>query len=203
MPINHNNKFIFIHIPKTAGNSIEEYFNIQKQENLWSKERYTINGIKYTPQHYTCSILKDHPQTKDYFNDYFKFAFVRNPYDRLLSHFIWRNEYYPEHWNDASPNYFSKWLDTLNINIDHLLPQYDFIYQNNKCLIDFIGRFENLDKDFALLLNKLNIHNNKKLAKTNQINKKFNKAEYLNKNNKEKIYYYYKKDFDAFEYKHE
>lgn len=200
MPIDHKNRFIFIHIPKTAGNSIEVYFNLRKEENLWSRIPNTIDGIRYTPQHYTASMLKNHPHTKDYFDNYLKFAFVRNPYERILSHFIWKNEYYPENLPDATPESFSRWLDKLKINIDHLIPQYDFIYENNKCIVDFVGRFENLQKDFNIILNKLNIINVEKLSKTNQSKIIHNKDAYLSPKNREKIYHYYKKDFDIFGY---
>lgn len=70
--ISHEHKCIFIHIPRTAGTLIEklicgnDYWYIKKQEkHLWANEAKKIYA--------------------DYWDDYFKFTIIRNPYDRMYS----------------------------------------------------------------------------------------------------------------------
>lgn len=73
MLVSDTEKFIFFHVPKSAGTSIHNFF----------KEKY---GWQDDPPP-----VLHHMKAKDYMKfypekiSYFKFAFVRNPFDRLLS----------------------------------------------------------------------------------------------------------------------
>lgn len=58
-------KVIFVHIPKTGGTSI----------------RMSLKGMHLLKQHRT---MDEVPEWCD-IDDYFKFTFVRNPWDRILS----------------------------------------------------------------------------------------------------------------------
>jgi len=68
-------KIIFIHIPRTGGTSVEKYFNFKPSVD-WK--------IK-TAQHLTLKEYGDHYEL----DDYFKFSIVRNPWDRLISWYLW------------------------------------------------------------------------------------------------------------------
>ena len=74
--INHEHKFLFLHLPKTGGTSINKFFN----------DKFDNNERDF-----------GHPYLSDYkcnnFDDYFKFTVVRNPYDRLVSAFFYMKEY--------------------------------------------------------------------------------------------------------------
>ena len=77
MFVSEQNKFIFFHIPKTAGTSI--HVSLKARFN-----QYQLDPLP--PAH--------HIQPKEYlyFNenkkDFFKFCFVRNPYERVVSAFL-------------------------------------------------------------------------------------------------------------------
>ena len=64
--ISHHHKCIFIHIPKTGGTSIE---NVLRQD----KSKGSDHRLLHEYSHYSV------------FNSYFKFAIVRNTYDRIWS----------------------------------------------------------------------------------------------------------------------
>ena len=86
--ISDKKKYIFIHIPKTGGMTIKETIKSQDKDikNMEKiKLKYNINNYFYISReyHYTYNELKNYLQND--FNNYFKFAFVRNPYDRLYS----------------------------------------------------------------------------------------------------------------------
>ena len=68
--INHEHKFIFIHVPRTGGSSIEDQFNYRE-----GREKN---------KHWTLYDWQNHLD-KEVFNEYFKFTFVRNPWDRMVS----------------------------------------------------------------------------------------------------------------------
>ena len=94
--INHRHRFIFIHIPKTGGTSMEDVLG------AWfsmKRERYArwLPGVKHWAQHLTMSeILHRQFSNKNKARRperYFKFAFVRNPWDRLVSELMWRSSF--------------------------------------------------------------------------------------------------------------
>lgn len=73
--IDHNRKIIFIHIPKTAGTSIEAAFGIDME--LAGAEKHA--GPSHMIEIYG----------RDTWDEYRKFTVVRNPYDRALSSFAY------------------------------------------------------------------------------------------------------------------
>ncbi len=83
MPI-FNNKFTFIHIPKSGGTSIESFFqsNEYSVSFLRKKGSLLING--HSPQHCTFRELKELGViTEDVF------TIVRNEVDRTVSEYFW------------------------------------------------------------------------------------------------------------------
>lgn len=83
-------------------------------------------------------VLKKFPQTKDYF----KFAFVRNTWDRLVSlyEFIRQTPNIPGH------------KDVLTMGFSEFLVQQDNYHMGQLSMvdgIDFLGRYENLEYDFS------------------------------------------------------
>jgi len=65
----HRYKCVFIHIPRTGGTSIEASF-----------EKEDRSGERHIFAHEIPSLPADH----------FKFSFVRDPWDRMLSYYRWR-----------------------------------------------------------------------------------------------------------------
>ena len=64
--------FVFVHIQKTAGKSIRQALGLKKGANHNSAQQW----------------LNEY--TVDEWNNAFKFTFVRNPWDRLLSSYMYR-----------------------------------------------------------------------------------------------------------------
>jgi len=201
MPISHKHKTIFVHIPKTAGTSIENALGIGGiQPNLLRSHRIsTIDGIRCAPQHLTCNMLIHNEICKPHWNTYFKFSFVRHPYTKVLSEYFWVKGKTKKDLK-FNPKDFSKFLNEYYsvIDKDHKLSQYDYLTINGKLAVDFVGKFETLNSDFEKIKKKLGLHVN--LPHTQ---KSSNKNEYINilmANQKNKIYNLYKKDFEFFSY---
>ena len=85
MFINRKWKFVFVHNPKSAGTSIRNSFN---------NEGYGILTRTKLFPHNPASVVHQSCGDKTW-NEYFKFGFVRNPYDRCVSfYFFHRSDQY-------------------------------------------------------------------------------------------------------------
>ena len=201
MIINDKYKFIFVHIQKTAGTSITDaLFKIPETYQL----------------HHSHSILNT-IKIEDY-KDYFKFCFVRNPFDRLIS---WYNMILEKGFHNDWSKYilenstnFSEFLELTDIIIERnplelqsqvdytksiSFNQLDYISDNlGNIQCDFIGRFENINDDFNILSQMLNIK-----LELNHLNKfKHNHyKDYYNQIDLEKVSNLYKRDIEYFNYK--
>jgi|SaaInlStandDraft_3_1057020.scaffolds.fasta_scaffold18525_1 chondroitin 4-sulfotransferase 11 len=190
--VNDKYKLIFIHIPKNAGISIEQALFGQKIGHKSIKEFEAYDAKKL--------------------EEYFKFSVVRNPYDRLVSafHFLkkgGRNDI-DKVWaknNLANINNFNEFIDKLKdksfvkaiLNQQHFRPQYEYLINaQGKLKIDYILEFENLQKDFESMLEKINIES-RGLKHKNKSNRN-NWEEYYDENSKELIHKLYQKDFELF-----
>lgn len=197
MPIDHNNKFIFVHIPKTAGTSIERMYGLENPRCFFNRRcEIIIDNVKYCPQHLTSTQLKTRPEISQYYNEYYKFSFVRNPYDRVLSEFFWREK------KIVNYEYFKKWIYQFysKIDMDHKLTQYEYVYENSNLVVDFLGKVENLEEDFKKIQNNLGIPNKPLLRSNISLNNQIDKKSYLTSEIKDFIYNLYKVDFETFEY---
>ena len=186
----NNNKFnfIFIHINKTAGISIQNALNSPKQAHMLAWHVYK----KVDPNRW---------------NTCFQFAFVRNPWDRAVSDYFYRckgNQHNLKH----SPISFEEWINKTYVECDpffhnrryNFIPQIEWLTDpSGKILVDFIGKFENLETDFKYICKKININEVKLPHKNKTIRKNY--REYYNENTKNIIADWYKKDIDYFKYK--
>ncbi len=185
MPISHNLKIIFIHIPKTGGGTIEKSLGIFGEDNNGShKLNYDIlygkDDNKFL-QHLTLAEIK---KIKDKeINDYKKISFVRNPFDKIVSEYHWRIQVYGKKKIDFKQYLFDEVIPRKNgehiliknfykdeslvpLMDIHYLEQYKFLINNKGNFeTDYIGKFENLEKDFFNIfnfeINKSPIHKSK------------------------------------------
>jgi hypothetical protein len=102
----HDYKCIFIHVQRTGGTTIERWL---QGEDQWN--------IKHNYKHITSSYAKNlaYPE---YYNDYFKFAFVRDPYEHVLSQLIIAGSY---KWRHLGFNKETPEESFLNINKDQYI----------------------------------------------------------------------------------
>ena len=87
---------------------------------------------------------------------YYKFAFIRNPYDKLVS--AW---YHINRFNIPFKNYFNL-INTCNdVEYMHMfLPQIrNIINTTGRIYINYLGKFETLEDDFQIILKNIGIKN--------------------------------------------
>jgi len=183
-----SHKCIFVHIPKNAGTSIAKGLFNTLVQHLTIEEYKRILDI----------------------SNFFAFSFVRNPYSRLASTFSYfkhggegiseEDRILAElHINKFAnlEEFVKKWLTPYNImKITHFWPQHKFITINNKISIDYIGKVEDIEKDFSCICNKLGIRRT-----LPHLNKTYIKDASYTEEAKKIVRSVYHKDFELFNYK--
>lgn len=209
MPISHKYKVIFIHIPKTSGTYIENLLGMHENINkvglkaVKTKEANSHlfgNGV----QHLTIYGLSDLVD-KQIFNCYTKFTVVRNPYTRIISSIAWSCGH--KSWqSNGKKMQATKFTEKLNkiytqFKENGKLPQrhqlqYNYTQIDGENCMDKIFKFEEYTEidDFLSDLG-ITVKKEKRM-----VTDKYADDVYLTKDNKEKIYEMYKKDFDFFGY---
>lgn len=175
MLISYSHQFIFFHITKTAGSSIKESLKSYAQE----LQKFKINrppkmlGEKINPLYEMWESSIWHAKARDaqkelpaeVYNNFYKFAFVRNPWDWQVSyyHFILKEETHIKHQLVKSMDGFEQYLEWV-INTKNPFPkgstklQKDIITDSTgKLIVDFVGRYETLDADFSTICQVLNL----------------------------------------------
>jgi hypothetical protein len=194
--ISHKLKFIFIHIPKTSGNSLSLFLKdfvdndvIQRSSNMGRKQGISIicEKTKKDIKHSDITYYKNTYGEK--INDYFKFTIVRNPYDRMLSFYFW-----------------SKGKNNQKFNRNEFI---NFIKKNNSLQHKYIDNtfhiihFENLInelKNIECFKEIVDFNNYPTLNASSNFKRNYN--EIYDKELKDLVFNKYKKDFELFGYEY-
>ncbi|MCC2618340.1 sulfotransferase family protein [Aestuariibacter halophilus] len=139
---------VFIHIPKTAGTSVSQ----------------ALYGGQ--PWHHTArSYYQADPER---FRQFFSFAFVRNPWDRLLSTYhyackisdpVYRGPLSSIAKCQNFEAFVMTWCNAERINEHYFLkPQFDYLTLDDQQIgVDYVGRFETLNQSFAHICEQLSV----------------------------------------------
>jgi hypothetical protein len=199
-------KVIYISISKTGISSIRSMF-LEKIGEEYDKENYG------TIHHKTKEVFNYIPQKEiDKNHDCFKFSMVRNPFDRLVSCYtnkILKEDYPPIQKGYGNLFYqgmpFDEFVHSVckvpDIFSDrHFRSQYSYIYYKGKSLVDYIGRFENLEEDLAFIIDKYDLG---KIPHINKSSKRSDYRDYYTPELVELAYQRYRDDIEKFDYQKE
>lgn len=191
--ISHHRKFIFLHIPKCGGTSIESFFGSWR--NKHSKDYFYLGKNR---QHFLLNeILDQYPKC----SNYFKFAFIRNPFSRIVSEY----NYILSNSKDLKKLPFKDFV----LNLENYLNNTAYEYHNlslcdyllnkeGELVVDFVGRLENFQEDFNVVCDKIGIPK-QKLPHCNKTRHK-HYIEYYDDETREIIAQKFAKDIEYFEY---
>ena len=172
--ISHKHSTIFVHIPKNAGQSVEKVF-LDDLGLSWEDRIVLLMGINNSPnigpprlahllaQDYT----KNFFVSEQIFDQYFKFAIVRNPWSRVYSFYKFltsqridfnkflKHRFYKDYFCSEKYSWFVR-------------PQADYLVDhNNNLIVDYVGRFESIDDHFNYIKRKSNLSPDVFLPKKN------------------------------------
>jgi hypothetical protein len=192
---------IFVHVPKTGGSSI-------KATSIFEDQR--VKSEMPLPEHATAQeIRRRYPKE---FEKYFKFAFVRNPYARLVSAYFYLSrggsgnardtEIYTKYFEAGERDFSSFCRNSLceaMINdVIHLRPQCHFVCDLDlNVIVDFVGRQEVIMADIKRVYSVIGAPYEHYHALWSN-NKHY--SEYYAGDIHEKVFALYRQDFDLFEY---
>ncbi len=137
--------YVFIHINKTGGSSIEKALGVGLDHST-ALEKYRQLGAAAWQKKFT-------------------FTMVRNPWDKVVSHYHYRVRTNQTALGDGSIS-FEDWLQLCYVDRDPryydqprmFMPQRQWLIdEEGKLLVEFIGRFENLQQDFDLICRRLSV----------------------------------------------
>jgi len=195
--IHENKKSVFIHIPKVGGMSVNSVLN------KLGFRKYTLN-VDYAHHAKNCDRGR-YKQIQSEYNDdlsnYFKFTFIRNPWDRFVSiyHYLLNTTFCFKDKIDINEFARTIFLTKNNHCKWHCLPQYfHLLDEYNNLNIDFIGRFENLQQDFNFVCDKIRTPQ-QQLPHENATNHK-HYTEYYDDETKQIVSEKYAKDIEYFGY---
>ena len=150
--ISLKHQFLFIHIPKTAGNSIQNVLKDYSEEKIVSVaphqdgvERFEVRSDSYKIHKHSTLLEYQDQLGQDVIDGLFKFTCVRNPWERMISFYFsphrrtvsWDRRNFVELVKNVEPvaNFVSS---------DKNAEQGQDCFENIDCYI----RFEELNQDF-------------------------------------------------------
>jgi Sulfotransferase family len=156
--ISFQKRFLFVHIPKTAGNSIQSILRHYSEDEIVALraeqdgiERFGLRNPNYK--------IKKHSTLAEYraalgearFRDLYKFTCIRNPWDRMVSYYFGTTSLV-EAWDRKE----FKELILKAVSVTDYL-RLDKGESDPFGNVDYVMRFENLADDFRTVSAKLGI----------------------------------------------
>ena len=173
MLISHQKKFIYFKTKKTAGTSIEIYFErycrpiVESSSQILPQMTHKTDTLQEFPEGIigirgenpdVRSLWNEHMPARDLkenvsdeiWNTYFKFTAVRNPYEVAVSSFFWFNLYYNK--SETRKQISTLSLEDLKMRFEdfideHYDPNSDIYSIDGKPCVDAFIRYENLHQD--------------------------------------------------------
>ncbi len=208
----HKYKAIYFPIPKVACSSLK----MLSADLLDMK--VVGSDLKEDIHHQDFPCVKKYKIYKQY-KHYFKFCFVRNPWDRLVSCYM-NKICHVEDINRETAARFIEFGDNskifrigmsfeefINAVCDipderadaHIISQHTYITDDaGNLLVDFIGKLENIESDFSYVCDKIDIKGIELPHLMTSKHKKYQK--YFNEETKEMVRKRYQRDIDMFDY---
>lgn len=212
MIVSHRHKFIFFKTRKTAGSSLQVALaeHCGPNDIITGQYRLGIDDNSHSAGLNMNKFCSTHPHPElaqvklflgeEVWNSYFKFAFVRNPFDIAVSRY---------HWDlkgkmgvqETSVEGFQDWVKSgklFNKDRAHL-----YTSTNGYVDLDFIGYYENLEEDLDYICNAIGLDTLSlpKLKSGYRDNSSY--SNFYNEDTKQRVMQFYAEDFRLFRYNFE
>ncbi len=208
----------FIHIPKTAGTSIERNvasrcggYQDRKRHDLWDPT------VPFTNLGHVSAgaLLKCGHLTQEWWDASFRFAFVRNPWDRVVSLYSYYTGFRLKRKHRGSNQCLvdfqafvreitsgtSKYVKPIGLRPVHDLSQANSQLDWLRWGVDYVGRFETLEEDWEELCGILELEHTP-LTKTRISKRKKDYRGYYNDELAELVGSHFRPEIERFGYKY-
>ena len=205
MIISHKHKFIFFAVPKTATHTIRQALRSHLGENDW--EQQVLFGKQSIPIPEIAAIVHGHISCRQLqpaldqssWNEYLKFALVRNPYDRFVSTCAFLNR---ENGNYAGNEmqFMKQALRRERFRQRILaIPQSELLIgESGELAVDYVGRFEALQSCYDEVCSRISIPTEKLESKNRSEHKTY--TSYYDVELQQAVAEFYQSDFKLFGY---
>jgi len=170
MLISYSHNFLFVHVPKTAGTSIvrclrpyahdSSGFLVNRMLEQFGIHVNLMPGPhqwrRFRPHHSAATIRRHLPRRV--YDQMFKFAFVRNPWDWFVSYYHFHLQCPQHHRHEhvrrlGSFAEFVRWQAARQRR-----SQVEFVTdRRGRLLVDFLGRYETLRDDFQTVCRQVGL----------------------------------------------
>jgi chondroitin 4-sulfotransferase 11 len=198
-------KFLYVAVPKTATTAIEHHITHSLKPRFWTHVYVPQEGDKHHPHKHSKSVelRKLIPE----YDTYFKFGFVRNPFDKFVSWYCYLTQSLNStvsqklHKTAYGDDYLSgSFLDFCKFAPEWIFGNsYSFLCNEwGQLDMDFVGKYENFDEDVKLVMDKIDI-STEDLKPKNQSNHK-HYTQYYNNETKQIVANRFELDIKMFGY---
>lgn len=199
-------KFLYIRNPKTASKTAIHLFTTYQKKGKDCATNIEVDGQTHSLQDHKSyarlsEILESREDIK--LDEYFKFMTVRNPWDRMVSYFLFHKKkgYHQCKNMDEFLKHYSK--DSRLRKEHHLYPQLWWAKDSNgKIAIDYFIRFENLEEDWYQAMDKIG-YSRIAIPKLNVTPNRKPYSSYYTDESRRRIAELFKEDIEYFGYKFE
>lgn len=164
MIISTTHRFIFFAVPKTGTHSVRQALRPHlaaedlEQVGLFVQKRFPFPQLSAIG-HGHLGVQQVRPVLGDeVFTTYFKFAFVRNPYDRFISYCAFMSRQTGQF--EASPRAFMRHVIRDQPPLQHILfrPQHEMLCDaDGRLAMDHVGRVETMQADYDAICARIGI----------------------------------------------
>lgn len=207
--ISEKNNFIFFHLYKCGGMSLRKFV----EHNV--KGCIELQGGHSCPK--DMMIEYQDKLNEDKFKEFFKFTFIRNPFDFMVSTYFYGKIYTNHFMHDDIINH--------NMDMQKFIPYYFEVRQqhqdekirplgSNKVvtfkdwllddsgneIVDFVGKIENYDLDMKIISEKIGIESYRVPVVNVNPNRSKNYREYYNETSRKMIEKHFDWELDKYKY---
>lgn len=200
-------KFIFVHVSKTGGSNLELALLPYVRQPAASLKNKILRVSRLG--NYRNHLFKQHDTAayaksilpKDVFEQCFKFALARNPWDLLVSLYLFlRRMESHRHHTLVNKMSFEDFVDfEIKRNSRH---QHTFaLDRHGNMLLDYVGRFERLEEEFDRVCDRLGVA--RPQLEKRGVYKRAAYQEYYDQKLRDKVAGHWAKDIAVFGYEYE
>ncbi len=178
---------LFVHIPKTGGRTLLDFFDLVGFEN---NDHYSKDfGGRIKHPHYT-----QYKRCVDFNSIDYAFAVFRDPIKRIMSQYQWVRRHEPNviPINDWVINTLNQYKYNSSIQDNHIRPQVEFLYEGIN-----VYDFNIMSKIPKMVLDSVSIKSD--IAVPHRFKSSYRKEDVLSEKSKELLLNFYSKDYEWIE----